>query len=123
MKIAIVGVCAAGKSTLVQGLCASGYDAYNVAQEHSCIKEFWKRRNPDLLIMIDATLKAIKQRRLVSWDESRLTVQHNRLRNAKEHADLYIQTDLLTKAEVLTTVINFIRGQLDGESDLRRLEK
>ena len=32
MRIAIVGICASGKTTLVRGLREAGYDAYNVAQ-------------------------------------------------------------------------------------------
>lgn len=109
MLIAIVGVCASGKSTLVKALKEAGYNAYNVAQEHSCIKKFWSRWNPDLLIMLDASLDAIKKRRTVSWDRQRLIVQHERLQNAKENADLYIHTDMLGKEEVLQTVIDFIR--------------
>ena len=67
MRIAIVGVCASGKTTLVAGLRAAGYDAYNVAQEHSCIHDFWNKHHPDVLVMIDATLPAIHKRRLVYW--------------------------------------------------------
>ncbi len=32
MRIAIVGVCASGKTNLVKGLRTAGFDAYNVAQ-------------------------------------------------------------------------------------------
>ena len=111
MLVAIVGVCASGKTTLVKGLREAGVDAYNVAQEHSCIKKFWNRKKPDVLIMIDATLSAIKKRRFVTWDEDRLVVQHERLRDARENANLYIQTDELSREEVLQTIINFIRGK------------
>ena len=55
MRIAIVGICASGKTTLVRGLREAGYDAYNVAQEHSCIHDFWNKHHPDVLVMIDAT--------------------------------------------------------------------
>ena len=34
MTVAVVGVCAYGKTTLVKGLQARGFAAYNVAQEH-----------------------------------------------------------------------------------------
>lgn len=109
MRIAVVGVCAAGKTTLVQGLKDAGFDAYNVAQEHSCIRAFWNKHKPDVLVMIDATLPAIKKRRRVSWTEERLVVQHERLKDAREHADLYIQTDDLSASEVLEKVIAFLR--------------
>ena len=109
MKIAIVGVCASGKTTLVAGLKAAGFDAYNVAQEHSGIHRFWDKHPPDILVMIDATLPAIKKRRIVYWDEERLVVQHARLADARAHADLYLQTDALDAAQVLAKVIAFIR--------------
>lgn len=108
MRIAIVGVCASGKTTLVSGLKAAGYDAYNVAQEHSCIHDFWSKRHPDLLVMIDATLPAILKRRKVYWGEDRLVTQHGRLEDARRHADLFIQTDHLDAGQVLQQVIDFI---------------
>ena len=111
MKVAIVGVCASGKTTLVSGLKAAGFDAYNVAQEHSGIHDFWNKRNPDVLVMIDATMPAIRKRRKVSWDEERLEVQHKRLADARAHADLYLETDNLDAAQVLATVIDFLKNK------------
>ena len=116
MKIAVVGVCASGKTTLVAGLKAAGYDAYNVAQEHSGIHDFWAKRHPDILVMIDATMPAIHKRRVVYWDESRLEVQHKRLADARAHADLYIQTDSLTVKQVRDKVIAFIEAKEAGKS-------
>ena len=110
MKIAIVGVCASGKTTLVAGLREAGYDAYNVAQEHSCVHNFWAKKNPDIVVMIDATLPAIHKRRLVYWGEDRLVTQHKRLADAKAHADLYIQTDELDAEAVRQKVIEFIEN-------------
>jgi len=110
MAIAIVGVCASGKTTLVKGLKDAGFDAYNMAQEHSCIKKFWQKHQPQFLIMLDATLPAIKKRRIVYWDESRIAAQHERLADAKNHADLYIQTDRLDAKQVLDKVIAFIES-------------
>lgn len=112
MRIAVVGVCASGKTTLVRGLREAGYDAYNVAQEHSGIHDFWSKRQPDLLVMIDATLPAIKKRRSVSWDEERLVVQHKRLADARANADLYLQTDALDADEVRQRVIDFIEQRI-----------
>ena len=111
MKIAVTGVCASGKTTLVAGLRAAGYDAYNVAQEHSCIHNFWQKRHPDVLITIDARMPAIRQRRVVPWGEERLQVQHARLADARAHADLYIQTDDYTAAEVSQQVIAFLQSK------------
>lgn len=123
MLVAIVGVCASGKTTLVKGLREAGIDAYNVAQEHSCIKKFWNRKKPDLLVMIDATLSAIKKRRFVTWDEKRLEIQHERLRDARENANLYIQTDELSREEVLQTIITFIRGKNDVKDNNTRFKE
>ncbi len=117
MKIAVVGVCASGKTTLVSGLKAAGYDAYNVAQEHSCIHDFWNKHHPDLLVMIDASLPAILKRRKVYWGEERLATQRKRLKDAREHADLFLQTDDLSAAQVLAKVIRFI-----GESEKEGVE-
>ena len=103
MKIAIVGVCASGKTTLVKGLRAAGYDAYNVAQEHSCVHDFWNKHHPDVLVMIDATLPAIHKRRVVYWG------QDERLADARKHADLYIQTDALDAEAVKNKVIDFLK--------------
>lgn len=114
MRIAVVGVCASGKTTLVSGLRNAGFDAYNVAQEHSGIRKFWDKHHPDLLVMIDATLPAIKKRRLVYWDEERLKVQHERLADAQAHADLYIQTDSLDAQQVLQKVIAFVKEREQG---------
>ncbi len=111
MTVAVVGVCASGKTTLVKGLQARGFAAYNVAQEHSCIKKFWQKKNPQYLVMIDASLPAIKKRRLVFWDEARLEAQHERLKDAKEHADLYIYTDDLSAEDVLNKVTAFLEMQ------------
>lgn len=121
MRIAVVGVCASGKTTLVKGLKDAGYDAYNVAQEHSGIHNFWNKHHPDILVMIDATLTAIKKRRLVYWDQERLDVQHKRLADAKAHANLFIQTDAYNADEVREQVIDYIetwkKNQTEGNGN------
>ncbi len=104
MRIAIVGICASGKTTLVRGLREAGYDAYNVAQEHSCIHDFWNKHH-----MIDATLAAVHKRRVVYWGQDRIDMQHERLADARKHADLYIQTDHLDAEAVKNKVINFLK--------------
>ena len=108
MRIAIVAICASGKTTLVRGLREAGYDAYNVAQEHSCVHDFWNKKHPDVLVMIDATLPTVKKRRVVYWGQDRIDTQHKRLADAKAHADLYIQTDDLDAAAVRQKVIDFL---------------
>lgn len=110
MKIVVVGICASGKSTLVKGLRKKGYDACNLAQEHSCVKKLWKKKHPDLLIMLDAELPAVRKRRRASWQQERIDVQHERLSDARENADLYLPTDELAVSDVLETAVDFIEN-------------
>ena len=114
MRVVIVGVCASGKTTLVTKLRALGVEAYNVAQEHSCIREFWRKRQPDVLVLLDVTLPVIRQRRDVPWGEERLSIQRERLLSARTNADLYIQTDNLSREQVVETVLDYIRRKHDN---------
>ena len=115
MKISVVGVCASGKTTLVRGLKALGYDAYVVAQEHSCVKTLWQKRHPDLLILLDATLQTIRNRRQVSWGEERLAVQRDRLSHARQYADLFLPTDSFTASEVISQTVAYIGGRYGND--------
>ena len=107
--IAVVGPCAAGKTTLVQALRVQGYNAREVAQDHSYVPTMWQRiTQPDLLIYLDVFWVVARQRRPTDaganwWDE-----QAHRLRHARQHADLYIVTDELTPQDVLDTTLAFL---------------
>jgi predicted ATPase len=107
--IAIVGPCASGKSTLVQALRAQGYNAREVVQEHSYVPTMWQRfTQPDLLIYLDVSWKAAQQRRPTDaradwWDELA-----RRLHHARQHTDLYINTDELTPLGVLERATAFL---------------
>jgi len=108
--IAVVGPCASGKSTLVQALRGRGYNAREVVQEHSYVLTMWQRiTQPDLLVYLDVSWEAARQRRPTDagadwWDE--LT---RRLHHARQHADLYIHTDELTPQEVLDRTMAFLK--------------
>ena len=115
MRIVVVGPCASGKTTLVTRLRELGLDAHNVAQEHSGVRGLWRRKNPDVVVMLEATLPVIRQRRTVPWGEERLIVQRERLADARAHADLFIQTDELTREEVVQRVLDFIAGRADND--------
>lgn len=91
-KIAVVGPCASGKSTLVDALVARGYRAYAVGQEHSIIRDLWKRRDPDVLIALDLDLDVVRRRRSPTWPAEIYAVQHERLQPAFAAADLLIDT-------------------------------
>lgn len=101
--IAVVGVCSAGKSTLVKGLQAHGFNARQVLQEHSYVPTMWQRiTSPDILIFLDCTIETTRIRRNDRHFESwLLDEERHRLRHAREHCDLYIATDELAPDEVL----------------------
>ena len=109
LLIGVVGVCASGKSTLIRGLESRGYRARHIAQEHSYVKDMWKRiTNPDVLIFLDASYPVTVKRRQLNWSEADWAEQQRRLSHAREHADFYIQTDQRSADEVLEEVVRFI---------------
>lgn len=113
LLIGVVGVCASGKSTLIRGLEARGYRGRHIAQEHSYVKDMWKRiTNPDLLIFLDASYPVTVQRRKLNWLESDWAEQQRRLGHAREHADHTIHTDTRSPEQVLEEVITFIEDFL-----------
>jgi len=107
--IGVVGVCASGKSTLIRGLELRGYRARHIAQEHSYVKDMWKRiTNPDVLIFLDASYPVTVKRRQLDWIEADWVEQQRRLSHAREHADFYIQTDQRSAEDVLEEVVRFV---------------
>ncbi len=109
MIIGVVGPCAAGKSTLIQGLNARGYLAKHIAQEHSYVPDMWLRlTHPDVLVYLAVSYPLTVQRRKLDWTLEEYTEQIHRLRHARQHADINLDTDPLTPAEVLERVIVFL---------------
>jgi deoxyadenosine/deoxycytidine kinase len=100
--IGIVGPCASGKSTLAAQLAQEGYRAHQIVQEHSYVADMWKVvGRPDWLIFLDASFATCSRRKALDWQESEYQEQRRRLRHAREHCDLYIDTDALTTEQVL----------------------
>lgn len=99
--IMIVGVCAAGKSTLSLGLRQLGYNAKSFAQEHSVSPRLWQRRNPDFLIVLDCQFDTVKQRKKITWGEKKYLSQKQLLTDAKDHADLIVITDQFKPHELI----------------------
>ena len=109
--IGIVGPCKAGKTTLVNNLKARGYQARQIAQEHSFVPAMWQRlTNPDFLVYLDVSYPLTVERGHLNWRNADYEKQLERLKHAREHADLHIQTDPLSADEVLARVINFLDG-------------
>jgi len=110
LLIGIVGPCGSGKTTLTDMLNTRGYRTRHIAQEHSYVKDMWKRlTNPDVLVYLHASFHVSRQRRNMDWGESDYHEQLRRLAHAREHADLFIDTDALKPDQVLNLVLNFLR--------------
>ena len=110
LRIAIVGVCASGKSALVRALREAGHDARHVAQEHSYAPRMWQRYvRPDILIYLDVNFEVLTQRRRqLRFGPAELAEQLRRLAHAREHCDLYIDTSELDVGEVRTGGLDFL---------------
>jgi thymidylate kinase len=107
--IGVVGVCASGKSTLIEGLSARGYKARHIAQEHSYVKDMWRRiTNPDILIFLDTTFEKACNRRKMDWTYEDFLEQQRRVSHARENSDFYLETSTLQANEVLERVIQFL---------------
>jgi deoxyadenosine/deoxycytidine kinase len=110
--IGIVGPCAAGKSSLIAELTKRGFNARHIAQEHSYVPDMWLRlTHPDLLIFLDASYPVTCIRRNLNWTEAEWAEQQRRLSHARQHADLYLNTDNLNAGEVLKKVTDFITSK------------
>ncbi len=122
--VGVVGNCASGKTTLVNGLQELGYRAVNIPQEHSVSPRFWRKFNLDFLVMLSCTLATARQRRSVPWGQERLDQQARKLADARAHCQLYLPTDDLSIAEVREQVIAALTAwrQEKGEKGMERDE-
>src|SRR5690554_2548682 len=121
LRVGVVGPSAAGKSLLVAALREAGYDARHIAQEHSYVPDMWQRiSKPDVLIYLDVSYEVSRQRRpQVTWGPERRVEEVERLRHARQHADLIIHTDDLSPAEIQRWVFAFLqvwRGNHERQS-------
>ena len=111
LRVAVVGPCSAGKSTLIPVLAAAGYEARQPAQEHSFVPDMWQRiTKPDILIYLDVSYQAARRRRpYIDGGHQRLADQHARLAHARLHCDFYMDTSDLSPAEVSLAVLNYVQ--------------
>ncbi|NLY10594.1 MAG: hypothetical protein GX020_02730 [Firmicutes bacterium] len=109
--IIIVGVCAAGKTTLQNGLRKLGLNAHSIAQEHSVSPRFWRRKNPDVLIYLECTYETTKQRKAVRWGIETHNRQKEILKDARENADIFITTDGFLPEELIETALSELRAK------------
>jgi deoxyadenosine/deoxycytidine kinase len=111
-KIGVVGPCAAGKSTLIASLKKHGYNVRHIAQEHSYVPNMWRLiSDPDILIFLDVSFELSKYRRKLNWTEAEYAEEHYRLRDARHHANLYVDTNSLTPEQVLRRVLIFLENE------------
>jgi len=107
--IAVVGPCASGKSTLVGALRERGYNAREIKQEHSYVETMWQQlTHPDLLIYLEVSQEVAGRRRAAEADAAWWGRLEQRLRHAREHANLHINTDHLSPEEVLARALSFL---------------
>jgi hypothetical protein len=107
LRVAIVGTCASGKSSVVARLRARGIDAFAVAQEHSVISELWNHREPDHVVLLEVKLATVRARRDdPDWPEWIYDLQQERLVSAREHASAIIQTDDLGLDDVVAAILS-----------------
>ena len=104
--IAIVGVCASGKSTIIKRLQEAGIRCRHIAQEHSYVHNMWQRLvHPDFLICLDVSYESTLNRKKLNWTLAEFQEQCNRISNARENANLIVNTDALSIEETTHLII------------------
>jgi deoxyadenosine/deoxycytidine kinase len=107
LKIAIVGPCASGKTTLAQALQARGWQARQIVQEHSFVPDMWQCfTKPDILIYLDASYEVCTRRKRLGWLPWEHAEQLRRLAHARQHCHIYVSTDSLSPDQVLMCALD-----------------
>jgi guanylate kinase len=109
--IGVVGVCGSGKSELVRRLRERGYQARHIAQEHSFAPDMWQRiSNPDVLIFLQVSYPLTLERKDFEWTQKEYDTEITRLRHARQHADLFVETDVITPEDVFDQVLEYLES-------------
>jgi hypothetical protein len=113
-RISVVGPCASGKSTIVRALRMHGYDAHVTSQEHSSVPTLWNKREPAILIALQADLESIRlRRRNPRWSRAAFQEQQSRLANAFEHADFVTDTTNRSANDVVRDVLDYLEHRAE----------
>jgi thymidylate kinase len=112
LRVGLVGPCKSGKSVLKTGLEKAGYrNIRHIAQEHSFAPRMWRLiGKPDVLIFLDVSYKETLKRGKLNWQPKDLAEQHRRLADAREHADLIIDTSDPPPEAILQAALDFLRS-------------
>ncbi len=102
--IVLVGPCASGKTTLARELAKSGIPVRICGQEHSSIRDLWRKMDPDILVALAIDLSTLRARRHDLWPEHLYIVQQQRLASAFATADLVIDTTRVTPGQAAALV-------------------
>ena len=114
LRVAVVGHCAAGKTTLVAALRRAGYEAYAVAQEHSGIPWLWHHAAPDVLVYIHVPLETVRMRRGAEWPAAIYDAQEERLAAARAHADLMLDSSVEDARAMTARALRFLDTRRAG---------
>ena len=103
----LVGVCAAGKSTIAQLLRPYGIVAHSIAQEHSQSPSLFLHHGLRPVVVLSANFSTIRRRRRLQWTFRHYQDQWQRLILARSQAHLIIRTDPLTPWAVAREVVTW----------------
>ena len=113
--IAVVGPCASGKTTLVEGLAQHGFTARQIAQEHSYVPQMWQiLTKPDILIYVDAGYESCTARKQLNWSMNEYERQIERLAHARQNADIYLDTEGISPQAALERALEALQ-QLEAD--------
>jgi adenylate kinase family enzyme len=105
IRVAIVGPCASGKSTVAEQLRSWGFDAYPVGQEHSIVSDLWRRRAPDAVVYLEVDYQTVRSRRGEHWPEAIYQQQQARLADARRHATVIVDTGRAGISQTMARVL------------------
>ncbi len=118
-RVVVVGPCASGKTTLVRLLRERGVDAYVCGQEHSIVRDLWRRQHPDVVVALDVDLETVRARRGDDWSAAIFEEQRRRLQDAMNAADLVIDTARVGPEDAVNLVLALLRSR-GAAADVQR---